>query len=55
MKFALEYGEGMFGAKEAEETQQGEQCIMRLLSFGIINADRVGVGYFADVSKKLSA
>jgi hypothetical protein len=23
MKFALEYGEGMFGAKEAEETAAG--------------------------------
>jgi hypothetical protein len=43
------------GLRRSKKQQKGEQCITRFLSFGVLNADRVAVGCFADVSKKLSA
>jgi hypothetical protein len=41
--------------RRPKKQQQGEQCIMRLLSIVLLNADRVAVGYVADVSENLSA
>jgi hypothetical protein len=43
------------GLRMSKKQQKGEECIMRILSFGILNADRVAVGYVADVPEKLSA
>jgi hypothetical protein len=41
--------------RRPKKQQEGEECIMRFLSIGILNGDRVALGYVADVSEKLCA
>jgi hypothetical protein len=55
MKFALEYAEGMFGLRRPKKQQEGKEHVMRIVLIIIFNADRVAVGYVAEVSEKLSA
>jgi hypothetical protein len=41
--------------RRPKKEEQGEECIIRLLTIGTLNANRVALSYVANVSEKLCA